>query len=81
MTTTSIAIPNFAEPSFYGVVSKPDTVIVELRLANGEAVAFCITPAALKEFGLTCYAQAKLCLGEIESDDDTDPPIAANQMN
>jgi hypothetical protein len=73
MTTNTIAIPNFAEPKFYGVASKPDVVILEIHLANGEAVPFCITPDALKEFAIACYAQATIQLGEIEPDDELSP--------
>lgn len=72
MTTinTTVAIPNFHEPRFFGVKTKPDTMIVEIRLETGDAMVFCITPGALKEFAQRCFLQAALHLGEITSDDD-----------
>lgn len=82
MTTTNktIAIPNFAEPKFYGVDSAPNTMIVELSLANGSSFAFCITPAALKDFAARCFAQAALHLGDGESDDAL-PAIEGRMVN
>ena len=63
-----IILPNLGAAEFFGVDSKPDTLIVQLSLGDGHGVAFCTTAEQLRDIGVLFVAHAKQKMDEADAD-------------